>query len=94
MSVITLVSALVSAYLIPWLRSKTSVTQLDKVAYYTEMAVRAAEQLFTPDQWEKKKEYVYGYILDLVNTKLNIRLDQEDVNIIIEGVVNEVKHKD
>lgn len=64
---------------------------MEQLVDYCILAVRAAEQMFTPEQWMEKKEYVTAYITDIVNNKLKIGLDEQDINNIIEGVVNEVK---
>lgn len=58
---------------------------------YAEYAVRSAEQLYTQFENEQKKEYVYNYICDKVS-ELQLDLDHEDVNILVEGLVNAIKH--
>ena len=92
-AIITIICALVSAYLVPWIKAKTTAEQLRQVTEYAEKAVRAAEQLFTPDQWQEKKQHVLEYMLDVINDKTRLRLTLEDIDTIIEGVVNEVKKK-
>lgn len=92
LALITIIGGLVSAYVIPYLRTKIGADQLEKANYYIKKAVRCADQLFTEEEWEKKKAYVMDYALRIVNDKLHINLTEEDVNIIIEGIVNEV-HK-
>ncbi len=89
--VIMAVVVLVTSYVVPWIRSIMSAEDLAKIKEFTEIAVRCAEQIYTPEQWEKKKQYVFNYILDKVNA-LGVGLDEKDIDILIEGVVNEVKH--
>lgn len=89
-AVFTIISALISAYVIPWIKANIGADKLAEIAYYTELAVRSAEQLFTPEEWAKKKEYVYTYISGLVS-EYGLKLSPADIDILIEGIVNEVK---
>lgn len=89
--IVTIAIIIVTSYVIPWLKSVISAEDLTKIKSYTEIAVRCAEQIYTPEEWEKKKQYVFEYILSKVNV-LGIGLDEKDIDILIEGVVNEVKH--
>lgn len=90
-SIITILMGLISAYLIPWIKSKISQAQLDQIDKYLELAVRCANQIYTPEEWEKKKEYVMAYMLNLVNSKFTLSLSIEDIDLMIEGMVNSVK---
>lgn len=94
LAIITIIGGLISAYVIPYLRTKIGADQLDKVNYYIGVAVRCADQIFTEEQWKEKKEYVLDYAMRIVNEKLHINLTQEDVDIIIEGLVNEIHKND
>lgn len=90
-SLITLICALISAYVVPYIKSKIDVSKLAQLRTYTEIAVRCAEQIYTPEQWKDKKVYVKDYLLNVVNEKLNLTLTDADLETIIEGVVFEVK---
>ena len=92
LALITIIGSIVSAYVVPYLRTKIGADQLEKANYYIKKAVRCADQLFTEDEWKEKKAYVMNYAMRIVNDKLHINLTEEDVNVIIEGIVNEV-HK-
>lgn len=87
-----IISALVTSKLVPLIRSKYTSEQLARFTFYVEQAVRCAEQLFTEEQMKEKKEYVVNYCLTLINGGFNISLNEDDINIIIEGVVNNIKH--
>jgi len=91
LAVISIISALVSAYFVPYLRSRFSAEQLAIFERYVERAVRCAEQIFTPEEWEQKKEYVLEYSKGIINNLVKINLTDEQINTIIEGIVNEVK---
>lgn len=92
MSLISVLGVIFTAYIVPMIKANVSQKQLDQLSYYVSVAVRCAEQLYTPEQWKEKKQYVTDYILNVVNSKLKIGLDEKDIDIIIEGIVNEIKH--
>lgn len=76
-SIIALLSAVITGFIIPWVKSKINVNN-DKITDNQRMllklaintAVKAAEQLFNSDQGEQKKAYVIsilesqGYTVD------------------------------
>lgn len=92
MSLISVLGVIFTAYVVPMIKANVSQKQLDQLAYYVSVAVRCAEQIYTPEQWKEKKQYVFDYVLDIVNSKLHINLDEKDIDVIIEGIVNEIKH--
>lgn len=90
-SLFTLICALISAYVVPYIKSKIDVTKLAQLRTYAEFAVRCAEQIYTKEQWQNKKAYVKEYLKNVINDKLNLTLSNDDLETIIEGVVYEVK---
>lgn len=93
-AVITILVSLVTAFVIPMIKAKFNQTQLEKLDYYLKLAVRCANQIFTPEQWESKKNYVTAYITDVVNSKLHLTLSADDIQVLIEGCVNQTKVTD
>ena len=57
---------------------------------YVKVAIRCAEQIYTPEEWAKKKNYVYHYAIDKAE-EYGLKLTEQDIDIIIEGFVNEIK---
>lgn len=92
MSLVSILGVIFTAYIVPWIKANMTQKQLDQLSYYVTVAVRCAEQIYTPEQWQEKKEYVTKYITDIINSKLKIGLNEQDIDVIIEGVVNEIKH--
>lgn len=88
---LTVIVLLVSAYLIPWLKTKISEEKLEELEKFCEQAVRAAEQLYTPEEYKLKKAYVLSLINEQIE-KLGIGLNEAEIDAIIEGIVNYVKH--
>ena len=88
---LTVIVLLVSAYLIPWLKTKISEEKLEELEKFCEQAVRAAEQLYTPEEYKLKKAYVLSLINEQIE-KLGLGLNEAEIDAIIEGIVNYVKH--
>lgn len=84
---------LVTSVIIPYLKSRTSNSKYEELITYIEYAVRSAEQLYKINQSKEKKEYVYNYILEKSN-ELGLGLKEDDVDLLVEGVVNFVKYGD
>ena len=91
LSIISIAGALVSAYVIPWIKANISAKDMDTIVFWVRFAVRCADQLFTPEEWEKKKSYVMAYIIDKV-AQLGLKLTEEDINTLIEAAVNQIHH--
>lgn len=92
LAIISICGALVTAYVIPFIKSKISSTELNKLFEYVKIAVRCAEQIYTVEQWQEKKGYVMNYVMNIMNEKLHIDLSYDQIDTIVEGIVNEVKH--
>ena len=62
-AVIMLIAAIFSAVLIPWIRSKTSAAQFEKIKMWVNVAVEAAEQLYSGSgRGAEKKAYVVEFL--------------------------------
>lgn len=91
-SLFSVISIIITAYVIPYLKSQIGNEEFDKLMTYVTVAVRCAEQIYKPEQWQEKKEYVMNYVMDVVNNKLKISLTYDELDTIVEGIVNEIKH--
>ena len=63
--VIALVSAVVSAFLIPYLKTQLSENKQARLIFWVRTAVKAAEQLFGSKTGQQKKEYVVAFLFHL-----------------------------
>ena len=88
---ITVIVLLVSAYVIPYLRNKIGADKMQLLEQFVEAAVRAAEQLYKPEEWKLKKDYVTQLVTEKAND-LGIGLNEAEIDAVIEGIVNYVKH--
>ena len=84
-------ASLITAYVIPYIKSKMTKDQMETLLYYVNIAVKAASQIYTKDQWAEKKEYCMKYIKEVTEDKLSIKLSDEEISTIIEGVLNGLK---
>ena len=84
---ITLILAFVSFYLVPLIKAKVGKDQMELLLQYVNIAVKAASQLYTKEQWKEKKEYCMNYLKTIIDDKLSITLSDEELSAIIEGVL-------
>lgn len=82
-AVITLIAAIVTTFLIPWIKSKIDAAKLAQIVEWVGIAVRAAEQIYNESgMGEKKKQYVLDFLEDKGFT-----LDPNSINAMIEAAV-------
>ena len=87
-AVIALISALVSAFLIPWLKTKIDANKLQTIKTYVEIGVKAAEQLYTATDGEEKKAYVINFLAEH-----GIQFDVSTIDQLIEAAVLQLHHE-
>lgn len=89
-ALVTIILALVSAYVIPWIKNRVGEDKYNLLVSFAETVVRSAEKIFTPEQWEQKKEYAVDMVLEKSNS-LGLKIGIDEINAIIEGAVQAVK---
>lgn len=87
-AVIALISALVSAFLIPWLKTKIDANKLQTIKTYVEIGVKAAEQLYAATDGEEKKAYVINFLAEH-----GIRFNVSTIDQLIEAAVLQLHHE-
>lgn len=86
---ISLTVLLVSTFLIPLIKAKHSNEEIQRAVVYATIGVQAAEQLFKETgMGAQKKAYVEKFLADHGFT-----LDQDQVDVLIESAVLELKNK-
>ena len=93
-ALIGLLSAVITGFLIPWIKSKININN-DKISdnqrailkQIIVTAVTAAEQLYNSDQGKEKK----AYVVDLLE-KQGYHVDNEALDSAIEAAVYELHH--
>ena len=86
-AVLTLIISLISAFLNPYFKAKTTDEQFNTIKLWVQVAVQAAEMLYVGSgRGEEKKKYV----VDFLNSK-GFTLNTEEIDSLIESAVLELK---
>lgn len=80
--VIALASALITTFLIPYLKQKLSTEKYENLRKWVSLAVEAAEKIYGSKTGQQKKEYVVSFLLSK-----GLVFDVEEVNAMIESEV-------
>lgn len=84
-AVLALIAALITGFLIPFIKSRTSEAQQETLMNWVAAAVAAAEQLYESGEGEAKKQYVLDWLADC-----GIDVSGIDIDAIIEAAVYEI----
>ncbi len=85
-AVIALIAAVITAFVIPWVKSKTTAAQREEIEAWVRIAVTAAEQIYKGSgRGEEKKDYV----LDFLRGK-GFEVDTASINLMIESAVKDM----
>lgn len=61
-AVIALIAALITAFVVPWIKRNTSAKDREELLKWVEIAVMAAQQLYHQLDGSKRKEYVLNFL--------------------------------
>lgn len=82
-AIIALVVAVITAFVIPWLKGKIDADKLEQIKLWVTVAVEAAEQLYNgTGRGEEKKAYVVKFLQEKGFT-----LDPDSLDKLIEVAV-------
>ena len=82
-TVIALIIALISTFLIPWLKNKVDAEKFEQIKEWTRVAVQAAEMIYKGvGKGEEKKTFVINYL----NSK-GFKVDTATIDALIESAV-------
>lgn len=81
--IIALIAAVVTAFVIPWVKSKTTAAQREEINSWVKIAVTAAEQIYSGVGKGKEKK---AYVLKFLEEK-NLKIDEKSVDMMIESAV-------
>ena len=85
-ALVALIAALITAFLVPYIKSRTTTQQQAEINAWVRVAVAAAEQIFKGDgRGDEKKEYVLNWLKEH-----NITLDESKIDALIESAVYEL----
>ena len=82
-AVFALLAAIITAIVIPYIKSKTTASQQAEINAWVKIAVTAAEQIYTcSGRGEEKKAYVLNWLQEH-----GITVDAEKLDALIEAAV-------
>lgn len=84
-AVLTLAVALITAFVIPWLKNKIGAQNMDEFMRWVQIAVAAAEQLYESTDGDEKKAYVLNFL-----ASKGFKVDTEELDNAIEAAVLEL----
>lgn len=87
-AVIALLGTLITAVIIPYIKSKTTKDEEALIKAISKTAVYAAQQLFSEN--EEKLKYAMEQI-DTALKKKGIKVDSDTVRVQVEAVLKEIK---
>ncbi len=77
-ALIALCAAVITCFVIPWVRANTKATDQANITMVVQMAVAAAEQLFGSGHGAEKLDYVVKYLADL-----KIKVSREEIEAAV-----------
>lgn len=84
---IALLAAVITAFVIPWIKRKTSAQDREELLRWVEIAVAAAEQLWDSNQGEEKKKSVVAFLREKGFT-----FSESEIDSAIEAAVLKLHH--
>ena len=91
-AIVSVVLILISAYLVPWLKTYIGDAKYQQILDMAETAVQAAEKKYTVEEWAQKK----AYVVNMVSRKakdIGIEIEEKEIDAIVEGMVYAIKDK-
>lgn len=84
--VITIITALITVFLIPYLKTKLDEAKRKRIKEYVDVAVMAAEKLFPSIDGEKMGKEKLNYVANLLEAK-GITFNVDDVTDSIRAMI-------
>ena len=85
--ILSIIGVLITYVLVPYIKSKTSISEQEEINAWVKIAVSAAQQLYKgDDRGKEKKEYVLKWLADR-----NIKYDAAKIDAMIEAAVYDLK---
>jgi len=82
---IPVIGAVITGFIVPYLKTKVSATQMEEITRWVAEAVEAAEVLFDePKSGAEKREYVIGFIDRMFNSKKKV-ITEDQIRVLLEA---------
>lgn len=89
---VKLVVAIVCVLIIPYIKRNFSMSQIEDLRKWINIAVQAAEQLYSSSQATQKKEYAVEYINKYLEEK-GLKVNATEIDGMIESAVLELHNQ-
>lgn len=90
MAIIPVLGVILTSFIVPYIKELIGNEKLEKYEYWVNMAVRAAEMMWTESgKGAEKKEYVVQFLTETFN-KNKINITEEQMNLLIEAAVKQL----
>ena len=91
LTLIPVLCTILTIYIIPFIKAKIGNENLAKYEYWVNIAVKAAELIWTETgHGADKKQYVVDFMNNMFNSK-KIIITEEQINLLIESAVKNMK---
>ena len=91
LAIIPVLGTIITVFIIPLIKEKIGAEKLARYEYWADLAVKAAEMLWTETgHSEDKKQYVVEFLTNMFNKK-KVVITEEQMNILIESAVKQLK---
>lgn len=82
---IPIIGSIITGFIIPYMKTKISLTRMEEITRWVAKAVQAAEVLFdAPKSGEEKRIYVIDFIDKMFNSKKEV-ITREQIQILLEA---------
>jgi len=88
--IVVIVVLFVTRYLVPWLKEKIGADKLAVAEKWARYAVLKAQQVLWEKDGQDRKAYVTEFLKEILMAK-NIALSDEQVDVLIEAAVKQMK---
>ena len=91
LAIIPVLGTILTVYIIPLIKEKIGNENLAKYEYWVNIAVKAAELIWTETgHGTDKKQYVIDFMNKMFNSKKTV-ITEEQLNVLIEAAVKQMK---
>lgn len=87
-ALIGIIVAIVTRYLIPYIKAKIDESKLDNIIFWVEIAVEAAEKIYKESGMGKQKK---EFVIEFLNEH-GITLDDQQIDVMIEAAVLQMQN--
>lgn len=89
-ALIGLLGIIITSVVVPMIKANTSVKTQTIITNIIKTAVYAAQQIYTPEQWEEKKEFAMEQVTKGLE-QYGVTLDEDTISDAIEAALKEIK---